>query len=208
MRAGAQTSPSPQYPPRIEEKPAPVREEAHSGGSNYLPLFLAILALGMSAFSLYYTFYGEKPLSPMQREELKGIADDLRALQNKELTVTAPVQTTITLNNTFAVRDMFPSTFNMPLSFNVPINTQLMGVSGTGQPVLFRVEEDVPINTTIPISSEKAFGNASVQLQKTIPINIALYTNVRLRSAYREELNSLIDRLDRLSGNAPTSEGQ
>jgi hypothetical protein len=171
-----------------------------------LPLLLAIIALGLSAASLYFSLYGEKQLTAAQKSELLGIATDLQALQNKDITISAPVKTTVFLNTTVPIKEMFPATFDMPLEFEIPIDTQLVGISTTGQPVSFRVVESVPIKSTITVVSSKAFGTSTVRIQKAVPLDVELASNVKIRSAYRQELNSIIDRLDRLAGNDTPTE--
>jgi hypothetical protein len=173
-----------------------------SGRPDALALYIAIIAVGMSILSIYISFYGEKPLSPGQQEMLQGISADLRALQNKELRISAPVDSTIYLDKQYPVKDMFPAQFDIPLEFAIPINTQLVGMSTSGQPVSFRVEESVPIKVKVPVSSAKAFGNSTVQIKKDIPVKVEMTSSVKVGTAYRQELNSIIDRLDKLSGTA------
>lgn len=197
----------PQKPPVQQESYSPPpeakRQEA-SGESGFgaLPLFVAIIALALAAASLYLFFYGEKPLTPSQQAELAGIASDLRDLQNKEISVYAPVKTNIYVNRSYPVRELFPATFVMPLDFEIPIDTELVGLGTTGQPVRFKVQESVPISVVVSVQSAKAFGNSTIQIDKNIPVDVELYSNVKIRSAYRQEIESMINRLDRLAGNA------
>ena len=65
-----------------------------------LPLIIAIIALGISILSLYTVYTAEKPLTVSQKVAIAGIADDLKTLQNKDVSLYAPVQTKLTLNNT------------------------------------------------------------------------------------------------------------
>ena len=170
------------------------------GGMGSLPLIIAIIALGISILSLYTVYTAEKPLTVSQKVAIAGIADDLKTLQNKDVSLYAPVQTKLTLNNSYPVRDLFPATFNIPLEFTIPLDTEVVGLSSTGQPVRFKLEEDVPVKTVVQVSAAKAFGNSTIKMDKDLPIDVELYSNVKIMSAYRQELSSIIDRLDALSG--------
>ncbi len=184
------------------------KREQHSPqeSDSNLPLILAAVSLLVSLLCLYGVFLAERPLSISQKEQLAGIANDLRALQNREIQMTAPLQTTIRLNKSYPIRDMFPDTFELPLEFEIPIDTQMVAVSTTGQPVAFRVQENVPIKVRIPISSAKAFGNNSVQINKEMPLEAVWSSSIKVRAAYGQDLNGIIDKLDALAGEAQASD--
>lgn len=185
------------YPPAA----APSAARPPSSGDSNAAIFLGILALAISLASFYGAFFAERPLGPLQKAALVGIADDLRALQNRDITLSAPVQTTVELDKSYPIKDMFPSEFEIPLEFSIPIDTQLLAVSTTGQPVSFHVQESVPIKAVIPISSAKAFGNSTVLIRKTIPVETKFSSSVKVRAAYGTELNDIIDRLETVAGN-------
>ncbi|MCX6769418.1 MAG: hypothetical protein NT051_01925 [Candidatus Micrarchaeota archaeon] len=198
MRQGVREQPS-YKPPEMSSHGIGEAAPMKTGGLGSLPLFIAVIAIGLSLFNVYLFYYGEKPLSPSQRVEIQGISDSLKALQNREITVTAPVQSEIYLNKSYLIRDMFPPQFEMPLEFDIPIDTQMVGISTSGQPVSFRMQESVPIKTKIMVSSEKAFGNSSIQIKKAIPIQVDMYANVKIRSAFRDDISGITDRLDKLA---------
>jgi len=54
-------------------------------------MVVAVLALALALLSVYGTYFMEKPLSPAQKAQLMGIAEDLRTLQNRNIVMTAPV---------------------------------------------------------------------------------------------------------------------
>ena len=112
-----------------------------------------------------------------------------------------PAQTTISLNESYPISDMFPSEFDIPIDFTVPVDTQLVGVSTTGAPVSFHVKEDVPVHAVIPISSS-GFGNRTVLIEKTLPITAKFTSAVSVRAAYGTDLNAIIDKLNSLAGNS------
>lgn len=199
--ASARTGATPAYVPQEAAQPAREQQGGGGGGFGALPLFIAIVALGIACFSLYTVYYGDKELSPSQKAELAGIADSLRTLQNKEILINAPVNTKLRINQSYFMRDLFPSTLEMPLEFEVPINTQLVGLSTSGQPVSFKVEESVPIKVKVNVTSSKAFGNTTLRIDKELPVNVELTSDVKIRSAYRTEFGDIIDRLEKLAGN-------
>ena len=196
-------SPKP-YAPPVEKysPPSPQAPEAAQGGNaNNILMIVSVLALALALLSVYGTFFMEKPLSPAQKAQLLGIAEDLRTLQNRNIVMTAPVSTTITLNRSYPIKDLFPTEFDIPLSFVIPIDTSLVGLSGTGQPVQFRVQEEVPIEVVVPISSSKAFGNNTIQIQKELPVEAKFTSAINIRAAYGQDLNNIIDKLEAVAGN-------
>ena len=120
-------------------------------------------------------------------------------MQSKDITMTTPIRTTVYINKSFPLQDIFPPTFSLPISFNIPVNAQIVGISSSGQPVIFRVNESVPIVASVPIDSEKTFGNSFITIQKDIPIDSRFDAAVSIRAAYGSELNKIIDKLDQLA---------
>lgn len=184
-----------------EAAPAQAKEAAPQGGASNITMIVAVFALALALLSVYGAYFMERPLSASQKTQLLGIAGDLRTLQNRDIVMTAPVSTTITLNRSYPIKDLFPSEFNIPLSFIIPIDTQLVGLSGTGQPVQFRVQDEVPIQVTIPISSASAFGNSSIQIQKELPVEAKFTSSIKIRAAYGQDLNNIIDKLESVAKN-------
>ena len=195
---------APAYQPSAAPSPPPIRPPAESSGSS-LPLVLAVIALLVSLACLYGTFFADRPMSPLQKAQLLGIADSLRSLQNREIQMSAPLQTFVYINATYPIKDMFPLTFDMPLDFEIPIDTQMVAVSTTGQPVAFRVQENVPIKVRIPINSARAFGNSTVQITKSLPLQTTWSSDIKVRAAYGQDLNSIIDKLETMAGETPPS---
>ncbi|MFA6328274.1 MAG: hypothetical protein WCY41_02430 [Candidatus Micrarchaeia archaeon] len=194
-------SPKPYTPPSERATPPAVPQAAPQGGASSITMVVAVVALALALLSVYGTYFMEKPLSPSQKAQLMGIADDLRALQDRDIMMTAPVSTTITLNRSYPIKDLFPAKFDIPLSFMIPIDTQLVGLSSTGQPVQFRVQEEVPIEATIPISSAEAFGNGTIRIQKELPVEAKFTSAIKIRAAYGQDLNNIIDKLEAVAGN-------
>lgn len=194
-------APQPQAftPPQAQSAPP---QQPQFGGNPYSSpaLYVAILALLVAFAAIYVSFSAERQLSPAQKEALLGIAKDLRALQDREIALSAPVATTIELNRSYPISELFPAQFDIPINFNIPVDTQLVGISTTGAPASFRVQESVPIKAIIPISSAKAFGNKSILIQKTLPVEARFTSIVKVKTAYGNDLNSMIDKLEALAG--------
>jgi hypothetical protein len=185
--------------PEEKRSPPPV-PEAQAGGVSNSVLVVVALALVLSLASFYGTFFMERPLSEAQKETLLGIADDLRTLQNRDIVMSAPVSTTITLDRSYPIKDLFPPEFDMPLTFKIPIDTQLVGLGPTGQPVAFRVQEEVPISVTIPITSAVAFGNNTIQIKKEMPVEAKFTSAIKIKAAYGQDINNIIDKLEAAAG--------
>jgi hypothetical protein len=195
-------SQKPYSPPETRAAPPPVPEMAsQGGGASNSTMIVAVLALALALLSVYGTYFMEKPLSPAQKAQLLGIASDLETLQTRSIVMTAPVSTTISLDRSYPIKDLFPAEFDIPLSFVIPIDTQLVGLSGTGQPVQFRVQEEVPIQATIPISSARAFGNNTIQIKKELPVEAKFTSAINIRAAYGQDLNKIIDKLEAIANN-------
>ena len=163
-------------------------------------MLLAVIALALALIATYGAFFMDRPISAAQKEQLAGIAGDLRSLQDRQISMSAPIQATAYINQSYPVSSMFPATFDIPISFSIPIDTQMIAVSTTGQPVAFRVQENVPINVSIPIQSATAFGNNTVTIEKDMPIVAVWSSNINVRAAYGQDLNAIIDKLDAMAG--------
>lgn len=187
--------PSMNYKPQMPEMP-----KIQGGDSNLsLPTILAGVALLLSLISFYGVFMMDHPLSASQKTQLLGIASDLRSLQERDITMSAPVQTTIVLNKSYPMKDLFPSTFEIPLEFILPIDTNLLAIGPNGQPFSAHIQENVPIKVSVPITSETAFGDASIKLQKELPVDAQFTTSVKIGSTYGQEMNSVIEKLESLA---------
>ena len=196
------TQQQPQFapPPSTEYKPQmPEMPKLPSGGSS-LSTMIAAVALVLSLISIYGVFFMEHPLSASQKAEIKGISDDLRSLQQRDITMSVPVQTTIVLNKSYPMKDLFPSTFEIPLAFDLPIDTNLLAIGPNGQPFSAHIQENVPIKVSVPITSDTAFGTASITLQKELPVDAQFTSSVTIGNTYSQEMSGMIDKLDKLAG--------
>ena len=192
-----------QPPPQTQSSP---RQPGTQSDFGWVFAFASVVALILSAASFYGTFFMERPTTPGQKAAIMGMAQELRSLQDKDISlISSPVQTTLSLDKQYPIKDMFPPSFTIPLSFNIPIDTQLIGISTTGQPAAFRVQENVPIKLSVPISSASAFGNNTIRIQKEMPVDVRFTSSVKVRAAFGTQINGIIDQLDRMAGEMPQS---
>lgn len=194
-RAGV---PAPASSPSSESNP--YSDGSPSGGMfSSLPIILSVLALLLAASSLYLTISAPHGLSEADRSSLKAIAGDLRTIQQKEITLSSPLRTTVFVEKTFPVSDILPNYFSIPLSFNMPIDAQLTAISNTGQIVPLRINDTLVVRTLVPLDVNKTYGGVNVHISKEIPIDTRFAVNLRVSAVYGKELNDMIDRLERLA---------
>lgn len=186
-------------PPKgLENKP----EMPQLSPSN-LPLMLAGIALLLSLVSVYGVFFMDRPIGPVQKEALLGIATDLRNLEERDITMSVPVETTIVMNKSYPMKDLFPATFELPLEFVIPIDTNLLAIGPNGQPFSAHIQENIPIKVSVPISSDQAFGSTAIVLNKEIPVDARFSSSVKIGATYNQELDGIIAKLEKLAGEQP-----
>src|SRR3989344_9524762 len=174
-------------------------EMPHVSASS-LPIILAGMALLLSLVSIYGVFFMDRPIGPVQKAELLVIASDLRSLEQRDITMTAPVETTIVMIKSYPLKDVFPATFEIPLEFEIPLDTNLLAIGPNGQPFSARIQESIPIKIRVPVSSEQAFGATAITFKKELPVDATFSTSIKLGATYGSELNSIISRLEKLAG--------
>lgn len=189
-------------PTRSLEPPSSVEShpEMPHVSSSSIPLILAGAALLLSLVSVYGVFFMDRPIGPVQKAELLGIASDLRSLQERDITMSVPVDTTVVLNKSYPLKDVFPSTFELPLEFEIPLDTNLLAIGPNGQPFSARIQENIPIRVKVPISSEQAFGATALTFKKELPVEARFSSSVKIGATYGQELGSIVARLEKLAG--------
>ena len=173
-------------------------QETPSGGSN-LPMILAVIALLLGAFSLYVSLSAPRGLSEQDRLELKAIAGDLRDIQNKEITLTSPLRTTVYIEKTFPIADILPDSFSVPITFSMPIDTTVTAQSNTGQLVPLHIKDTLNVHASVPVDVNKTYEGVKVSINKEIPIDTRFSATLKVSAVYGKELNDLIDRVEKLS---------
>ncbi len=173
-------------------------DNSDSGGSN-LPLVLSIIALLLGAASLYITVNNSSGagITAADRAQLKGIAQDLRSLQQKEFSATSPdLQTVVSVEKSFPLSDILPTTFYIPISMNIPVSGMINGVSANGQVATFRVNDTLMLRANVPVDMTNSTKSITININKDIPITTRIRSSFRISMVFGDELNSIIQRLD------------
>ncbi len=164
-----------------------------------LPLVLGIIALLLSATALFVSVTSQHGLSASDRSTLKDVTADLRAIQNKEITLTSPLHTTVVIEKSFPIADVLPDSFSVPLTADIPIDTTVTAQSNTGQVVPLHIKDNFRINASIPMDVNKSYGNVQININKEIPIETQFSATLKVSAVYGQELNDMIEKLDKLS---------
>lgn len=173
-------------------------EGGGSGGSTLL-FILVFISLALSLVSLYIATSGQQGLPAKDREKLKAIADDLRQVQQKEITLSSPLKTTAYIEESFPISDVFPTNFAVPVKGSIPISQQVAAQGPSGQIVPLKINTTILINGEIPIDANKSMSNARITIKKEIPIDTRFYTTLRIQAVYGNEFNNIIDTLTQMS---------
>ncbi len=180
-------------------------DNSGSGSGSSLPLILSIVALLLGAASLYISMNNTagSGITAADRAQLKGIASDLRSLQQKEFSASSPdLQTVVTIEKSFPLSDILPTTFYIPLSMNLPIQGTVTGVSANGQVANFRVNDTLQLRANVPVDMTNSTRNIIININKDIPITTRIRSSFQISMVFGDELNSIIQRLDAM-GTAP-----
>jgi len=192
-RGGTSASDFKPSPPKI------VAGDAGGAGGNTLLFILVFASLAISLFSLYIATTAQTGLPAKDREQLRAIAEDLRQVQQKEITLSSPLKTTAYIEESFPISDVFPTNFAVPVKGSIPIVQQVAAQGPSGQIVPLKINTTVAINGEIPIDANKSMSNARITIKKEIPIDTRFYTTLRIQAAYGNEFNNIIDRLTAMS---------
>jgi len=159
--------------------------------------FIAILALIVAVASLFFAF-SQAGLSEQDRIDLRAIAQNLRDIQQKEIVMTSPLRTTVVVDESFPITDIFPKDFALEIDQDVPVDSQLTAYSNTGQVVTLNIADDLRIKSKIPIASQSLEG-VNVRINKEIPIDTRFSATLKVNVVYGKELNEIINKLEQIS---------
>ena len=181
-------------------------DNSGSGGSS-LPLILSIIAILLGAASLYISMNNTSAggITAADRTQLLGIAQDLRSLQQKQFSATSPdLQTVVSVEKSFPLSDILPTTFYIPLSLNIPVQGMVTGVSANGQVATFRVNDTLQLRASVPVDITNATNGIMVNINKDIPITTRIRSSFQVSMVFGDELNSIIQRLETM-GSTPAA---
>jgi ACT domain-containing protein len=194
LRTPFQPSERPEAPPTLAY---PMPDRRGGGGATNI---IAIVALLIAIASLAFSVFVSSAQYDAIKKEAKDIASDLRALKEKDITVTAPVTATAKIDKTIPASDIFPATFYLPLDFKLPIETKLNAIDPNGRPIQFTVNDSVTVKANIPIDTTSTMAQDLLTIKQDIPVNMELTTNITIGSAYGKELDSIIGKLEKMGG--------
>ncbi|MFH0927532.1 MAG: hypothetical protein V1822_03040 [Candidatus Micrarchaeota archaeon] len=162
--------------------------------------FLAYAAIVIAIIALLLSIYTSSGIPGSTKAELKAISADLRTIQQKEIVLTSPLKASVLVDQSFPASDIFPDTFNLYVDDTIPLDSQITARSNTGQIVVFNVADDLHVKSQIPIDSNKSLAGVNVRINREIPIDTQFSATLKVNAVYGKELNDIIERLDKLSG--------
>ena len=131
--------------------------------------------------------------------ELRGIASDLRALNDRQVTVDVPISAQLYFSNAIPANQLFSGAQEVPVTFQIPINHTFRGKDvRTGIPVDVYVEETIEAEAVITID----LSTSTVSLQLVSPADAAgsASSTITVRDVYGPEITSIADRIDKIAG--------
>ncbi len=194
-------APQPPRPPMAQASAAsaPRYQSLELQKPSALPLGVAAVALILAMAALFLAWDANSKLVGI-KVEAKALAQDVKTLGDKRITLSAPVRTTTGINKTIPLGSLLASTFSIPLDFQIPVNTTLVAIGSNGQPTTFAVKDSVNIRADIPVDTEKAMAGQYLTISETIPVDTQLTTNVTLSTLYGTEIADIANRLERIGG--------
>ncbi len=171
-----------------------------SSGSGSKADMLAAAAFVLALVSLAISILGAGGIGGGNvKAELAGISADLKAMQVKDMVLSAPIRTTVSIDEEIPLNEVFPPTFRIPITFNLKLPEKVTAVSTTGQVSEFKFGQTVPISQDVFIDTKSSAG-VGVKIQKEIPIDTNVQASIKVKDVYGSELEDIIERLDRIAG--------
>jgi len=183
-------SPAPSFQPLDAQAP-------RQGGAGPVLWALVLISVLLSASAFYNSLFGGK-LSANEKAQLKDIAESLRQIQQKDITMTMPLKTTAYVDEAIPVADVFPKSFALPIDAKITINQEVNSQTTSGQIVPLRINATIPIKASIGLDPVKG-SESKILIKKEIPIDTQFSVTLRVQAMYGKELNAIIDKMETLS---------
>ncbi len=170
---------------------------AGAGGlGGKIPLIISVFALFLSIISLFMVLSGGG--TGLSSQDMQEIAQSLRELKEKEVTLTAPISGTVPLDATLPASELFPDTYSMPVDIELPVGAEVTAIMPDGRPVTLTIEDQViPISDEIELDFSSATSGREVQVQKDLTVSGGeLSATLTLGDVYGEGLDALIEKLE------------
>jgi hypothetical protein len=185
---------------KIEKKPEPKKTPQNKTNSkinpkiniqNLLPTIAVILSL--IAILLVLT------ISPIDKNELKGIASDLRAFDQKEFEVEIPINSNLYFNNAIPSNKLFKGIQTVPVYFEIPVSQVMHGKDiRTGIPLEVQINETIIVRGDILI--DLSTSNISLELNEPASAQGTSLSKIKIKDIYGNEITSIANRIDKLAG--------
>lgn len=183
----------------LPQKYRPSQREAGDGEPSRLPLILSVIAVVISIIALAAVFLVAPPAgSAISQEELKAIAEDVRAIRDSHVEILSQTETSTTMEAEIPVSDAMDQKLQIPLSTEIPVSGSVSGTSPWGTVV------QVPVSGTIPIHvvANLTLGRTSqkIVVSTSFPTNSTTSFALSPSDHWKKELDDIIERLERLGG--------
>lgn len=158
---------------------------------------ILLVSLLLSSAAFYNSLFGGR-LSASEKSQLRGIAEQLREIQQKDITMTSPLKTTAYVDEAIPISEIFPKNFALPINADIRIDQEVNAQSTSGQIVPLRINATIPIRTSVGLDPAKE-STTKILIKKEIPIDTQFSATLRVQALYGKELNSIIDTLEKMS---------
>lgn len=181
----------------LKPKPNPeISKPQISSRSNtqITPNILSLIAIILSLIAIFLVLTSQG----IDKNELKGIASDLRALNNKELSINVPIESELYFNNAIPSNQLFKGKQIIPVYFEIPITQTMKGKDiRTGIPLEVEITDKVIVKGNISID----LTNSNISLQLNEPAKAFGNTTsvITVKDVYGYEISSIAERIDKLS---------
>ena len=181
----------------VIEKPKPMRHKPKRMTKTDRINMFSVIAIILSIIAII--FASAALTGPgIDKNELRGIASDLRALNNKQITVNVPINTQLYFSNAIPANQLFSGAQEIPVAFQIPIKHTFKGKDvRTGIPVDVYVEETIEAEAVITI--DLTTSSISLELVSPAQASGTAASTITVKDVYGDEISSIADRLDRMA---------
>lgn len=188
-KEGVKSTPAKQYIAENAKPFFPIGGDiAGSGKKDNMPLIISIIALILAVASFGLALGG----GAMNKQQLSSIASDLEAMQSKQLEVSAPIDSSVFIDEQIPLSEVMPA-YTVPVDISIPLQGVYNGITPTGN-IRVMLNETVPVHLEIPINGT-AFSSRAIRINREIPVKVYASSKFTIRDIYGNSLQDIIDRL-------------
>lgn len=159
---------------------------------------LAVIALIISLASLTISL-DSGGLDAEQKAALKDVTQQLRQIQEKNIPLKAPLKTTVYVDKSIPLSEIFTDDIVLTVNGSLPIEKEFVAQS-EAHLATFKVDDDFHFVGELPLSSRVAFEGTELKIRQEIPIDTELSANLKVRAVYGKEFHNMISKLEEISG--------